>query len=162
MAMLPSLLKNRSPRSGDGNGKSTVGGSQKRRNAAQPTSVTRLFKGFGTLPNKQKQRFPATPGTAVSSLCGNKDTACKVSEPPPTGRMFPLILVVTNMVITTFGKRPSDPMCATGQAGRLYIQTLKTDFQRCRRKSVFACWGSTPDPLNSPLPGLAARSEADR
>ena len=110
------------------------------------------------LPNKQKQRFPATPGTAVSSLCGNKDTACKVSEPPPTGRMFPLILVVTNMVITTFGKRPSDPMCATGQAGRLYIQTLKTDFQRCRRKFVFACWGSTPDPLNSPLPGLAARS----
>ena len=78
MAMLPSLLKNRSPRSGDGNGKSTVGGSQKRRNAAQPTSVTRLFKGFGTLPNKQKQRFPAPPEIAVSSLCGNKDTACQV------------------------------------------------------------------------------------
>lgn len=74
MAMLPSLLKNRSPRSGDGNGKSTVGGSQKRRNAAQPTSVTRLFKGFGTLPNKQKQRFPAPPEIAVSSLCGFKET----------------------------------------------------------------------------------------
>ncbi len=29
-------------------------------------------------------------------------------------------------------------------------QTLKTDFQRCRRKSVFACRGSTPAPLNSP------------
>ena len=32
--------------------------------------------GLGCYPNKQKQRFPATPGTAVSSLCGNKDTAC--------------------------------------------------------------------------------------
>ena len=62
------------------NGKSTGGGSQMRRNAAQPTSVTRLFKGFGTLPNKQKQRFPAEPGTAVSSLCGNKDTACGIAK----------------------------------------------------------------------------------
>ena len=33
-------------------------------------------KGLGRCPNKQKQRFPATPGTAVSSLCGYKDTAC--------------------------------------------------------------------------------------
>ena len=30
--------------------------------------------------------------------------------------------------------------CATSQAGRLYIQTLKKDFQRGRRKSFFACW----------------------
>ena len=52
--------------------------------------------------------------------------------------------------------------CATSQAGRLYIQTLKTDFQRSLRKSVFARWGSTPNPLNSPLPGLAARSETER
>ena len=52
--------------------------------------------------------------------------------------------------------------CATGQAGRLYIQTLKTDFQRYRRKPVFACWDSVPNPLNNPLPGLAARSETER
>lgn len=28
---------------------------------------------------RQKLRFPATPGTAVSSLCGNKDIACQVA-----------------------------------------------------------------------------------
>ena len=33
-------------------------------------------RGLGCYPNKQKQRFPAAPGTTVSSLCGNKDTAC--------------------------------------------------------------------------------------
>ena len=33
-------------------------------------------QGLGHGPNKQKLRFPATPGTAVSSLCGNKGTAC--------------------------------------------------------------------------------------
>ena len=27
---------------------------------------------------------------------------------------------------------------------------LKTDFRRSRRKSVFACWDSVPNPLNSP------------
>ena len=53
------------------------------------------------LPNKQKQRFPAKPGTAVSSLCIYKDIACKVSEPPSTVRFEQLILVVTNVVITT-------------------------------------------------------------
>ena len=37
-------------------------------------------RGLGCYPNKQKQRFPATPGTAVSSLCGNKDTACEVAH----------------------------------------------------------------------------------
>ena len=39
-------------------------------------------QGLGYGPNKQKLRFPATPGTAVSSLCGNKGTACKVATPP--------------------------------------------------------------------------------
>ena len=29
---------------------------------------------------RQKLRFPATPGTAVSSLCGNKDIACQVAQ----------------------------------------------------------------------------------
>ena len=37
-------------------------------------------RGLGCYPNKQKLRFPATPGTAVSSLCGNKDTACEVAH----------------------------------------------------------------------------------
>ncbi len=37
-------------------------------------------KGLGRCPNKQKLRFPASPGTAVSSLCGNKDTACEVAH----------------------------------------------------------------------------------
>ena len=35
-------------------------------------------KGLGRCPNKQKLGFPATPEIPVSSLCGNKDTACKV------------------------------------------------------------------------------------
>jgi len=55
------------------------------------------------LPNKQKQRFPATPEIAVSSLCGNKGIACRVSEPPSTDRMFPLMAVVTEFVTTTSG-----------------------------------------------------------
>ena len=37
-------------------------------------------QGLGYGPNKQKLRFPATPGTAVSSLCGNKGTACQVAH----------------------------------------------------------------------------------
>ena len=37
-------------------------------------------RGLGYGPNKQKLRFPATPGTAVSSLCGNKGTACEVAH----------------------------------------------------------------------------------
>ena len=37
-------------------------------------------RGLGCYPNKQKQRFPALPETAVSSLCGNKDTACEVTK----------------------------------------------------------------------------------
>ena len=53
------------------------------------------------LPNKQKQRFPAEPRTAVSSLCIYKDIACKVSELPSTVRFEQLILVVTNVVNTT-------------------------------------------------------------
>lgn len=39
-------------------------------------------RGLGRGPNKQKQRFPATPGTAVSSLCGYKDTACYNGDTP--------------------------------------------------------------------------------
>ncbi len=76
------------------------------------------------LPNKQKQRFPATPGTAVSRLCGNKDTACKVSEPPPTDRMFPLILVVTDCVITTFPKQLS-----TGWTNFVHPNLLTVHFE---------------------------------
>lgn len=75
-----SQWKNRNPRNGAGNGKSTAGGSQQRQYAAQPDKRSGLFRGFGMPPNKQKQRFPASPGTAVSSLCGNKDTACKVAN----------------------------------------------------------------------------------
>ena len=56
------------------------------RNAAQPDQRSGLFKGFGMLPNKQKRQFPVTPGIAVSSLCGNKDIACKVSEPAINGQ----------------------------------------------------------------------------
>ena len=143
------------------------------------------------LPNKQKQRFPATPGIAVSSLCIYKDTACGVSEPPSTDRMFPLILVVSGgvdevcpshfangsfrTIVTNVrfrcGHKMSAPACynisckvllwqkcATGQAMCLFPQTLKTDFLCDRRKSVFTCWDSVPNPLNSPLPGLAAHS----
>ena len=40
---------------------------------------------MGCYPNKQKLRFPATPGTAVSSLCGNKDTACYNGDTPKNG-----------------------------------------------------------------------------
>lgn len=40
-------------------------------------------RGLGCCPNKQKQRFPAAPGTAVSSLCGNKGTACEVAKLSP-------------------------------------------------------------------------------
>ena len=42
-------------------------------------------RGLGCYPNKQKLRFPATPGTAVSSLCGNKDTACYNGDTPKNG-----------------------------------------------------------------------------
>ena len=40
-------------------------------------------KGLGRCPNKQKLRFPASPGTAVSSICGNKYTACQVAKLSP-------------------------------------------------------------------------------
>ena len=39
-------------------------------------------RGLGYDPNKQKLRFPASPETAVSSLCGNKDTACYFGDSP--------------------------------------------------------------------------------
>ena len=42
-------------------------------------------QGLGYGPNKQKLRFPATPGTAVSSLCGNKGTACYNGDTPKNG-----------------------------------------------------------------------------
>ena len=42
-------------------------------------------RGLGYGPNKQKLRFPATPGTAVSSLCGNKGTACYNGDTPKNG-----------------------------------------------------------------------------
>ena len=41
--------------------------------------------------------------------------------------------------------------CATGQAVSLFPQRLETGFRRDRQKSVSACWGSTPNPLNSPV-----------
>jgi hypothetical protein len=51
----------------------------------------------------------------------------------------------------------------THEIGRLYIQ------KRSKRTSsfvsgspFFACWNSVPNPLNSPLLGLAARSETER
>ncbi len=45
-------------------------------------------QGLGYGPNKQKLRFPATPGTAVSSLCGNKGTACQVANPHQTCQLI--------------------------------------------------------------------------
>ena len=38
-------------------------------------------KGLGCYPNKQKLRFPATPGIAVLSICIYKCTACQVAYP---------------------------------------------------------------------------------
>ena len=72
MGTPPFPRKNRSPRSGAGSGNQQRAVAGKRQNAAQPDQRSGLFKGFGMLPNKQKQRFPATPGTAVSSLVGTK------------------------------------------------------------------------------------------
>ena len=46
-----------------------------KRTRSQPRSRG-CSRGLGYDPNKQKLRFPAMPETAVSSLCGNKDTAC--------------------------------------------------------------------------------------
>lgn len=45
-------------------------------------------KGLGRCPNKQKLRFPATPGAAVSSLCGYKDTACHFGASPGNSSSF--------------------------------------------------------------------------
>ena len=42
---------------------------------------------------------------------------------------------------------------ATWQAVSLFPQRLKTGFRRNRRKPVFACWDSIPNPLNSPVAG---------
>ena len=119
-------------------------------------------------PNKQKQRFPATPGIAVSSLCIYKDTACRVSEPPSTDRwtkfVHPTLLTghfepllpmcgfgadtkcPHQLVTTSHGKVALWQKCATGQAVHLWIQMLKTDFQRDRQKSVFTRWDSFPNP----------------
>ena len=59
-----------------GNTEAVVSGSRMR---SQPR-LRGCSKGLGRCPNKQKLRFPASPGTAVSSLCGNKDTACEVAH----------------------------------------------------------------------------------
>ena len=91
------------------------------KNAAQPDQRSGLFKGFGMLPNKQKRQFPVTPGIAVSSLCGNKDIACKVVNPPSTDKMFPLILVVTNCITTTFAKRSKRPLTISIRCGAVQI-----------------------------------------
>ena len=57
------------------------------RSQSRPRGCSR---GLGCYPNKQKLRLPATPGTAVFRLCGNKDTACKVAHPYIP--LFPLLL----------------------------------------------------------------------
>ena len=49
------------------------------RTRSQPRSRG-CSRGLGCYPNKQKLRFPALPEIAVSSLCGNKETACKVAN----------------------------------------------------------------------------------
>lgn len=54
----------------------TIAFVKRTRSQSRPRGCSR---GLGYDPNKQKLRFPATPGTAVSSLCGNKGTACKVA-----------------------------------------------------------------------------------
>jgi len=51
-------------------------------------------RGLGYAPNKQNLRFPASPGTAGSSLCGNKGTACKVVKLLPNN-LFPFSLRLT-------------------------------------------------------------------
>lgn len=43
--------------------------------------------------------------------------------------------------------------CATWRAVHLFPQMLKMDFQRDRWKSIFARWGRTPNPVNSPVAG---------
>ena len=58
-------------------------------------------KGLGRCPNKQKLRFPATPGTAVSSLCGNKDTACPVCTEFGTNLVIPSFQVPNLCTIRT-------------------------------------------------------------
>ena len=50
-----------------------------KRTRSQPRSRG-CSRGLGYDPNKQKLRLPASPETAVSSLCGNKDTACQVAH----------------------------------------------------------------------------------
>ena len=55
-----------------------------KRTRSQPRSRG-CSRGLGYDPNKQKLRFPAMPETAVSSLCGNKDTACYNGDTPKTG-----------------------------------------------------------------------------
>ena len=57
--------------------------------------------GLGRCPNKQKLRFPATPGTAVSSLCGNKDTACPVCTEFGTNLVIPSFQVPNLCTIRT-------------------------------------------------------------
>ena len=55
-----------------------------KRTRSQPRSRG-CSRGLGYDPNKQKLRFPAMPETAVSSLCGNKDTACYNGDTPKNG-----------------------------------------------------------------------------
>ena len=43
-------------------------------------SVTGLFKGFGVLPQQAETDFWRSRRKPVSSLCGNKDTACPVAH----------------------------------------------------------------------------------
>jgi len=47
---------------------------------AQPAPATGLFKGFGVLPQQAKTGFRRSRRKPVLSLCGNKDTACKVAH----------------------------------------------------------------------------------
>lgn len=55
--------------------------------------------------------------------------------------------------INRYWRRLCTNSFATWQAVYLFPQILKTGFRRDRRNPVFACWGSTPNPLNSPVAG---------
>ena len=98
---LPFPRKNRSPRSGVGSGKSTAGGSRKaaERRAARPAE-------------RSVQRVWDTSQQAETAVSGNAGNRCfeslyiqrlclQGSKLPSTVRFEQLILVVTNVVITT-------------------------------------------------------------
>ena len=92
-------------------------------------------KGLGRCPNKQKLRFLAMPETAVSSLCGNKDTACQVYQ---VYTEFGTKTVIPRKILYRVSRRKAD-----GTRG----SALKTRYNKLGR--------NTP----KPLPAKAGRDK---